>query len=290
MRPEMVSKISRNVRTVFTNPTMLKPLSSWLAARVMGRTPRHQVAPGVSIGGWLNFSEYHAYTTLSGILPDEAAFMRRVVMEAGRDSSVVFDVGANIGIFTCFLGSMAKVVHSFEAVPETFCRLKANVAANSLGERCNLNCFALGKASGFATFKCDSHAPGWNRIARDQPEDEDLPGISFQQVVVVSLDGYCEQLGIEEIAFMKIDVEGMEPLILEGGAKLLKAKRISTILVEVSPGNLQEAGFSPASLYDMITGFAYRPYSLAAGGVLGSALNVDDFCAASSINVILVPA
>ena len=46
------------------------------------------------------------------------------------------------------------------------------------------------------------------------------------------------------VTFLKIDVEGAEPLVLQGAMSLLKTGRIATVLVECEETNLQRMGFS----------------------------------------------
>ena len=54
------------------------------------------------------------------------------------------------------------------------------------------------------------------------------------QVEVVSLDDYCARKKISSIAFLKLDIEGSELQALRGSKRMLEAKAINTILVEVS--------------------------------------------------------
>lgn len=54
------------------------------------------------------------------------------------------------------------------------------------------------------------------------------------QVKVFSLDDYCLQRGITDIAFLKLDIEGSELKALRGATRLLSARAIRSILVETS--------------------------------------------------------
>lgn len=53
-------------------------------------------------------------------------------------------------------------------------------------------------------------------------------------VKVFSLDDYCLQRGITDIAFLKLDIEGSELKALRGASKLLDTRAIRTVLVETS--------------------------------------------------------
>ena len=49
-----------------------------------------------------------------------------------------------------------------------------------------------------------------------------------------TLDVYIGELNIDRIDFIKIDVDGIEHLILKGASKVLKNKDIKSILVEIN--------------------------------------------------------
>ena len=54
-----------------------------------------------------------------------------------------------------------------------------------------------------------------------------------------SLDGYCARFGVEEIDFLKVDIEGAEPLL--GASVRRLAGRIGSALVEMSRFNSLDA-------------------------------------------------
>ena len=180
------------------------------------------------------------------------------------------------------------LVHSFEPIPDTYCRLKRNVASNSLSERCVLNCLAVGKrlrVRDVQSIRVTRH----NRIHSQQKRSVTGRMSHFNQVPTVSLDSYCEKLGITGIDFLKIDVEGMEPNVLDGAVRLLASKLVHSILIEICPLNLIEAGFSTTDLYDKILVLGYHPFSLAQDGTVGSPMSCFELSAITLGNVLLLP-
>jgi FkbM family methyltransferase len=276
-------------RRVLSDRKMLKAYLLWLISKgLTARPPRQPIGNGVRIGEWVNFSEYWSCSTSIGISLEEKAFAR-ALLETGGSRSVAFDVGANVGVFTCYLAAAgAGQVHSFEPVPETFVRLKRNVLANKLAERCKLNCLAVGKAFGLVTFQVDASSPGTNRIAGSEAKRAQGDSL-LQNVAAISLDEYCGLAGIEQITFLKIDVEGMECLALEGGLELFREKRVHGALIEVCPRNLKSAGFSPAALYARIVDVGYQVFRLGPGGSPNGRLSAGDFQGMDSENVVLLP-
>jgi FkbM family methyltransferase len=155
----------------------------------------------------------------------------------GAPPEMVFDVGANKG--QC-LGEMLKHfprarIHSFEPFPEVFAQLTAmtraypNVTAHNLalGEADGTRAFHLNRASDTNSFLPNSTQaaeyapPGW------------VDPMGIMQVPMRRLDTFCREQGIERIDLLKIDSQGYELKILEGGAELLRARRIRLLLLEV---------------------------------------------------------
>lgn len=65
------------------------------------------------------------------------------------------------------------------------------------------------------------------------------------------IDDLAERLG-GRVDFIKIDVEGAEPLALRGAANVIRANRDLSIVMEWSPGQIAAAGFDVAEFADEI--------------------------------------
>lgn len=276
----MNSYIVRNARTLLGDRNTARRYCRWLACRMLGSTPKANLAGIAKVGFWKNFSEYNYYS--DGITQSEYALIRGCFNNAQAEA-IAFDVGANIGLFTCYMGRLGfKQVHAFEPVPETWCRLRKNVAENDLAKQVFSSCVAIGENSGFLTLDLNDAAPGLNGLA--------LRGASSGHNLTVpseSLDVYCDRFEISRIHFMKIDVEGMELYVLNGARKLLTSGRIDTVLIEVCPRNLLRVGIRPADLYDAIVKMGLSAYRLGAGGELTGRFSKLDFERFSSENVVL---
>ncbi|MFZ1744757.1 MAG: FkbM family methyltransferase [Nitrospirales bacterium] len=125
---------------------------------------------------------------------------------------VVFDVGANIGLYTLpmsrAVGANGTVV-SFEPDPDNLRILKHNIAANN----CNnvlVMPFALGTEDGeMDLYQVDSNR-GYLSFA-------DLSGTGRSVKVRVRRgDNVLREQGIDKPSIVKIDVEGAEPLVISG--------------------------------------------------------------------------
>jgi FkbM family methyltransferase len=278
--------LTSKIQAVAANPAMLSAYSRWVGSQLFsGKSPRLPLPGGARLGGWLSFSEYWSF---QHIIPEtERLFVERCLAnKTGR--ATAFDVGANVGAFTCLMAFQGHTVHSFEPVPETFCRLKSNVKFNGLLDRAHLNCLAVGKEQGLVTFQIEEDSAATSQMALPEKSSGNN-ATSTQLVAVVSLDGYCNRQGIQNIDFLKVDVEGMEPYVLQGARALLQERRIAAMLIEICPVNLRAVGLFPTDLYREFESVRYSPYALNNDGTPGRKLSLAEIRQMSLVNAALLP-
>lgn len=273
------------ILNVLKHPKIAVAYTRWNASKMFGNSPRIYFRSfggkdfGASIGGWISFSDYWTYYNL--IPANEEKLLLNTLMRSGKDA-VAFDVGSNLGIFTCRIASLGYSVHSFEPIPDTYERFRKNVEFNSLGPFVHLNLNAVGAESGTVRFEMVENSPGQNRIAI-------AGGNGTIEIPVVCLDDYVEENAILSIDFLKIDVEGMETQVLVGASRLLSEKRIKTILIEICPWNLINAGSSTEELFGAIVRYGYVPRRLIANGEVGEVVTLEEAETFVVENVVLRP-
>ena len=272
-------------RSLASNPAMLFAYSRWVGAKLLsGKPPQIPLPGGARIGEWQSFSEYWSF---QNIIPEpDRLFVEHCLPKHVRGTA--FDIGANVGAFTCLIASLGHPVHSFEPTPETFCRLKNNVKSNGLLDRCRLNCLAVGCGHELLAFQIQENSPATNRMAVPG-EKSSGKATSIQVVAGIDLDGYCQSQKVEFIDFLKIDVEGMEPYVMQGASALLKERKIAAIMIEICPGNLRAVGHSPADLYREFEIARYSPYALNDDGRPGGKLSLAEIESMPLANVALLP-
>ncbi|NCF27573.1 MAG: FkbM family methyltransferase [Gammaproteobacteria bacterium] len=140
---------------------------------------------------------------------DEIHFVRHMLRPGMR----CLDIGANYGVFSLScarqVGSEGRV-WSFEPTPGTAEFLSASIKGNGF-ENVTLMPMALSRDSG--TAKLVTHADSEHNYLTDAGSDEDR----FEIVDVRSLDDLANEQELENIDFVKMDAEGAEIAILEGG-------------------------------------------------------------------------
>ncbi|MFD2264469.1 FkbM family methyltransferase [Lacibacterium aquatile] len=133
----------------------------------------------------------------------------------------VFDVGACAGNWAdkALEINPAAVLHCFEPIPAAQMALFGKV-----GGRAIINAFALGRENGEAAFF--SSAADFEISSRFKRPSFASADLRQDILPVVSLSHYCRQHGVDHIDLLKIDVEGAEVDVLEGGIDLFRQGRI----------------------------------------------------------------
>jgi len=75
---------------------------------------------------------------------------------------------------------------------------------------------------------------------------------------MTTLDSYCDAVGIDSIAVVKVDVEGAERLVFEGGRRRLARDDGPAIMFEVNEELAALFGSSTVSVKRLLGDFGYR--------------------------------
>jgi FkbM family methyltransferase len=124
-----------------------------------------------------------------------------------------FDIGANVGFYTLLASVQAGpkgAVVAFEPLPRNVELLERHLRLNALDNVTVMNA-AVGNRMGTVRFAPHLHSNSMGQI------DEN----GSLEVPLVSLDGLMESGSIAVPSVVKIDVEGAEYDVLQGGAQLL---------------------------------------------------------------------
>lgn len=144
----------------------------------------------------------------------------------GDDILVVFDIGAAVGdtAVTLLKAFPRADVYCFEPLLESFLVLKKQTA--SFGNRVHLFNFALSDKNGEEQFYVHPHRDSSSFVRQ-------ADGI-LNVVKTRRLDDTVRELGIKKIDFMKVDVEGWENEVIQGGLDTLKNK-VHNLFIEINP-------------------------------------------------------
>ena len=152
---------------------------------------------------------------------------------AARQARIIFDVGANAGIysFAALSSQPDAIVHAFEPTPEIAARLRASVQLNELNQL-RVHQLAVSKRNGHGTLmRCRGETgcnEGMNFLSADVHES------SGERIETVSLDDFCGRHRIDYVDLLKVDVQGQESAVLSGAERLITSGRIGMIFMELN--------------------------------------------------------
>ncbi len=180
------------------------------------------------------------------------------LLQAGE---VFWDVGANIGFFTLLAATVLNhtgEVAAFEPGHQAYRRLERNLSLNPY-KNISLHQVAVSDREGEAVLHLAADlADGRASLYASGPGEADQT--LEQPCHTVSLDDYGERLGLRSPHFMKIDVEGAEPLVLRGARKILE-RDCPLLLVEMKETALSAGGSSREEIRDFLNGCGYLAIS-----------------------------
>lgn len=215
-----------------------------------------------------------------------------VVSSVVRPGDACLDIGANFGWFTILLHRLSGgstnggEVHAFEPMPDIYGDLKSNLALEGNPKNVFLNNLALGDAAQIVQLhRFTELSSGFSSLSTDGKGD-------FQtfDVPMLTLDSYLIDKNLENIDFVKIDVEGAELMFLKGATKLFEQKIPPIFMAEMALGTTKGFGYLPNDLLEFMQQHAaYEFYALEE--VAGTLRRIENFAPEDiGANVLCFPA
>jgi FkbM family methyltransferase len=174
------------------------------------------------------------------------------------------DVGAHAGYFSLLashrVGASGRVF-AVEPNPRTFATLQHHLTHNSVSNVLATMC-GLADATGVLVLHMPPSHLDYNATVLPRPE------WTRAEVPVRTLDDCVKEWRIDRIDLMKIDVEGAEPLVLDGGADALARGVVRHAMIEINGPRLSEGGHGPAALADTLERLGFTPATVVLGRVV----------------------
>ncbi|MBF2063294.1 MAG: FkbM family methyltransferase [Calothrix sp. C42_A2020_038] len=219
-----------------------------------------------------NYQNYYFSTEK----PEQSLITRLI-----QPGMITFDVGANVGDYSILLsklvGSLGKV-YSFEATSTTFSQLNERLEQNQCTNVCSINKAVYSKDGEIEFNEFPEEFSVWNSIGKPQmlnPEGSgEYVAIAQTRIVeTVSLDSFCKNHNIQNIDYLKIDVEGAEIDVLEGATSLLRNKAIKFIQFEISQKMLEGLSRAAKPSFDILNENGYECHRISSDGDIGEIVN-----------------
>lgn len=176
-----------------------------------------------------------------------------------KPGEVLFDIGANVGSYTVWAGKRGLKVHAFEPAAQNYELLCQNIELNNL-KNVAAYCAALSDRSRLDTLHLASREPGGscNEFGDEVGFGLEPRPTPFKQGCVgLRLDELIESGQLPQPDHLKLDVDGFEHLVIQGGSETVK--RAKSLVIEVNE-NLEPHREMVKRLCDM--GFSYRQHQV----------------------------
>ncbi|MFK7731534.1 MAG: FkbM family methyltransferase [Pseudomonadales bacterium] len=183
---------------------------------------------------------------------------------SGFDFKTLFDVGCNVGDWSLMAAEhFSKAhIHTFELSNVTY-----EVLANTLSDErfINNNC-GLSDAEGTIHYKDYGPESKFNTLLGNATYHDDQIAVTEREGRVRTGNAYCAEHGIQNIDFLKVDVEGAEHMVLNGFSELLSRQAIRAVQFEYGYTN-GDAHFLMRDFYQLFEGFGYQVGKIHRDGV-----------------------
>ena len=150
--------------------------------------------------------------------------VKKYIKDHINEFDVFIDAGACIGEYCIWLAKLGKRCVAIE--PVNFEAVRRNVALNGLEGRVQVMACGLGNKKERVYFNIPSGLPSSSYMDKDSKQE---PNVDIE-----TLDSLIPQMTIspKDRVLMKMDVEGMEPELIEGAQKFIASHPNLTLIYE----------------------------------------------------------
>ena len=165
-----------------------------------------------------------------------------------RKGDTFVDVGANIGSYTVLASAEIEAFSiAIEPVPTTFNYLKKNIIVNEINHLVTLVNLGLGRQKG--SLKFTKSLDTENHIATATDTD----------TIDVQIDTLDNIVGDNAPTLLKIDVEGFETEVLNGGENTLNKASLKAIIIELN-GEGNRYGYDENAIHLKLLSKGFVPH------------------------------
>jgi FkbM family methyltransferase len=214
-----------------------------------------RLVSGDVIHHWVNGSKFIVRSGETGLTQNiycglqefsDMAYLLHVL----RAEDLFIDIGANSGSYTILACAVKGARgHCFEPIPSTFQRLMDNIRLNNLSDR--VKPYNIGLADKedellfTASLDTTNHMVAVNELVNNPIKVKVLP-----------LD---KVLAGESPSLIKIDVEGLETLVISGMNCILGNVSLHSVIMELN-GSGRQYGFDDDDIIKTMRGFGFQMY------------------------------
>ena len=211
------------------------------------------------------------------------------------DDIVIIDVGANVGWYTTFFGSLNYTVLSFEPLPENNYILKKNFCRNNkdfFGPASTIIIVneALYPIETFCSYYKDYKNSKKNLILCDDSKEKNLDKnyIKVDRIKATKLSNFIPLINYKRLTLLRLDLEYEGEKAIESGKELITKYHIPYVFIEF---NMLMFALHETRPQDFLRFFTENGYKISLNGFLsGQFITIEDLMKTDfvTINLYLV--
>lgn len=221
----------------------------WLLRRNIFKRPLTQTIGGVTAQFTVDHESdvrYHEFESERRIIRD--------VLDEVKDGDVFYDIGGNIGLYSCFVANAEQNVSIVvvEPSPPPYEKLERNLALNDTDAHLFQNVATDSNRS--VEFAVDT-----NDIQSRQSKiagSESMPGYNVVERSGIMLDTLQKQENLPKPTVVKIDVEGAEMKVLHGMEQLLDS--VEVLYCEIHHSMLANGNVSGEDVRNLLLTYGFE--------------------------------
>jgi FkbM family methyltransferase len=155
-------------------------------------------------------------------------------------------------------------VYAFEPDRFSFDLLSEVVHRKNLMGAIELINVAVGSSDGHVDFWHNKKHSADHRVVTERFKNHVLDDMNISTIPVTTIDTFARTRNLQNISFIKIDVQGYELAVCEGMRETLRKFPELCICLEYSPEAMSDLGFEHTKLLDFFRTRGYQVYVLTA--------------------------
>lgn len=160
------------------------------------------------------------------------SWITKFIIQTVKPGDVCIDAGANFGYYSLLLAELAGSTGQVVAVePNSYLSKLLSFTSNVNDHHFRTAQIALSDALGELTLSVPLNFWGGGTIRKEKVDDH----ITTETVRVETVDHLVRQLNLSKVDFIKMDCEGVEPLIFKGMETTLQKNPQLKMVMEYSP-------------------------------------------------------
>ena len=205
---------------------------------------------------WNAYKHQRFYQIVKNYLksPEKDAIIIKCLL---NNNSIAIDIGANIGVYSCTMASIAQTVYAIEPIPETYEGLRYVIKKMKYTNITAINA-AVSDKIGSVKMIIPVNKQGVKLFYRSHIAESTVEPLTITRTLhSITLDSEFLPMAAS-IGFVKCDVEGHEIYCLKGAAQLLSHGQ-SAWLLEINDQS-DEKGSNAQTIFNLFKTYDYTPW------------------------------